>query len=52
VLALEGPAGLVKLSGLPADSKFADACHGCFSSRKLLIDQYPVWLGPRQVYGF
>ncbi|MFL7890667.1 MAG: radical SAM protein [Anaerolineales bacterium] len=52
VLALEGPAGLVKLSGLPADSKFADACHGCFSSRKLLIDQYPAWLGPRQVYGF
>jgi hypothetical protein len=52
VLAEEGPAGLVEQSGLPATSKFVDACHGCYSSRKMLIDQYPDSLGPRHVYGF
>lgn len=47
-----GPAGLVENSGLPAGTKIVDACHGCFSARKQLVDEYPDLLGPRLVYGF
>jgi hypothetical protein len=52
VLAEHGPSGLIEQSGVLAESTFADACHGCYSARKMLIDQYPDWLGPRHVYGF
>ena len=52
ILADQGPAGLIELSGLPPGKKIVDACHGCFASRKQLIDEYPGLLGPRHVYGF
>lgn len=45
-----GPAGLVEKSGFPQDTQFVDACHGCFASRKQLLDEYPDLLGPRLVY--
>jgi hypothetical protein len=47
-----GPAGLIEISRLPVSTKIVDPCHGCFSSRKQLIDQYPDVLGPRHVYGY
>jgi hypothetical protein len=52
VLAEFGPAGLIEQSGLPSDTKIVDACHGCYKSRKQLIDEYPDLLGPRHVYGY
>ena len=52
ILADHGPAGLIKKSGLPLGKKIVDACHGCFASRKQLIDEYPILLGPRHVYGY
>ena len=52
ILVEQGPAGLVEKARLPADTKIVDACHGCFLSRKQLIDEYPDSLGPRHVYGF
>lgn len=51
-LIAQGPAGLIERSSLPEDSKFFDACHGCFLARKQMIDSYPDELGPRLVYGF
>jgi len=47
-----GPARLIEISRLPKSTKIVDPCHGCFSSRKQLIDQYPDELGPRYVYGY
>ena len=52
VLVEQGPAGLVEKARLPANTKIVDACHGCFLSRKQLIDEYSDSLGPRHVYGF
>ena len=46
-----GPAGLIEELDLPPVSKIADTCHGCYITRKALIDKYPHILGPRQVYG-
>jgi hypothetical protein len=28
-----------------------DECHYCFEVRKALIDKFPEYLAPRQVYG-
>jgi hypothetical protein len=52
ILVEYGPAGLIDQSGLPSDTKIVDACHGCYKSRKQLIDEYPDLLGPRHVYGY
>jgi len=52
ILDEKGPAGLIEKPELPASTKVVDACHGCFYSRKQLIDKYPDSLGPRHVYGF
>lgn len=46
-----GPAKLMEAFQLPDKKKYADSCHGCYSLRSALIDEYPHILGPRQVYG-
>ncbi len=47
-----GPSGLTEKFKLTPKTHIVDACHSCYSSRKLLIDQYPDEIGPRQVYGY
>jgi hypothetical protein len=48
-----GPALLAERYGveLKLETGFVDACHVCFSVRRALIDKFPEYLGPRQVYG-
>lgn len=46
-----GPAGLAKRYKLRHDAEYVDACHLCYSLRRSLIDKFPQYIGPRQVYG-
>ncbi len=46
-----GPACLVDEHGLAADEKYVDECHLCYSARMILLQKYPEYLAPRQVYG-
>ena len=46
-----GPAFLAKENNIKHDEDYVDECHYCFSVRRQLIDHYPEYLSPRQVYG-
>ena len=46
-----GPAALVKAYNVPHDDAYVDACHLCYSARKALLEKFPEYLAPRQVYG-
>lgn len=46
-----GPAALAKEYEVDLDSGFVDECHYCFLVRRSLIDRFPQYLAPRQVYG-
>lgn len=46
-----GPAQLVREYGLEHEEAYIDECHLCFLMRKALIDRFPQYLAPRQVYG-
>ncbi len=46
-----GPRSLVKDYDVPHREAYADACHLCYESRRLLRDRYPAILAPDQVYG-
>jgi len=46
-----GPAALIEEYGVGRDEEYADACHCCYSVRRQLIDRFPEYLTPRQVYG-
>ncbi|MHA2156613.1 MAG: radical SAM protein [Candidatus Hodarchaeales archaeon] len=46
-----GPAGLAREYDLFQDESFIDHCHACFTARKALIDIFPEYIAPRQVYG-
>jgi hypothetical protein len=46
-----GPAELAKIYGLPEGENYVSDCHLCYLIRKKLIDQFPEYLCPRQVYG-
>ncbi len=50
-LASGGPALLVKEYNIPHDEGYVDACHLCFRARQALLDRFPQYLAPRQVYG-
>jgi MoaA/NifB/PqqE/SkfB family radical SAM enzyme len=45
-----GPFRLAKDNNIPTEGKYADACHFCFETRKLLRSQYPDTLKPDQMY--
>ena len=45
-----GPALLVKEYNIPHDDGYVDACHLCFRARQALLDRFPQYLAPRQVY--
>lgn len=46
-----GPAELVRSYDLDLRGEYVDECHLCFLARKALIDRFPEYLAPRQVYG-
>jgi len=46
-----GPAQLVKEYEVKHKDTYVDECHLCFLTRLALIDKFPKYLTPRQVYG-
>ncbi|MBN1685677.1 MAG: radical SAM protein [Spirochaetales bacterium] len=50
-LADGGPAQLVRQYNLEHEDEYVDECHLCFLARRALIDRFPDYLAPRQVYG-
>jgi len=46
-----GPARLVKEYKVEHEDGYVDECHLCYMARKSLIDKFPEWLAPKQVYG-
>ena len=46
-----GPHALAAAHGLVLPDGFVDECHYCYEVRKALIDRFPAYLVPRQVYG-
>lgn len=46
-----GPALLAKQYKVKHDDKYVDACHFCYLVRLALLDRFPQYLAPRQVYG-
>jgi len=45
-----GPAELVRQFGLEHATGYADACHLCYFSRRILREEYPDILTPEQMY--
>ncbi|MCK5548739.1 MAG: hypothetical protein KAI64_06970, partial [Thermoplasmata archaeon] len=50
-IAKGGPTLLAKELKVEHEDEYVDACHFCYALRKSLIDEYPQYLAPRQVYG-
>lgn len=46
-----GPVLLAKEYDVKHEEKYVDACHFCYLLRLSLIDKFPQYLAPRQVYG-
>lgn len=46
-----GPAELVREYEVEHDDEYVDECHFCYLVRKALIDRFPQYLAPRQIYG-
>lgn len=46
-----GPLELTKHYEVDHENSYVDACHFCFETRKRLIEIFPEYLAPKQVYG-
>jgi MoaA/NifB/PqqE/SkfB family radical SAM enzyme len=46
-----GPAQLVKNYNIEHEDTYVDECHLCFLSRLALLERFPQYIGPKQVYG-
>jgi hypothetical protein len=46
-----GPALLAREYEVEHEDEYVDACHFCYSVRKALIERFPQYLAPPQVYG-
>ena len=46
-----GPAELANRYGLEHEDSYVDECHFCYEMRIKLIDKFPEFLCPKQVYG-
>ena len=46
-----GPALLAGRYDVDCEKAYVDECHFCYSLRRALIDRFPEYLAPRQVYG-
>lgn len=51
-LANGGPAALAEKYHVAHEKNFIDECHFCYVVRQALLDRFPKFLAPRQVYGF
>ncbi len=47
-----GPALLAREYDVGHEDEYVDECHFCYTLRLALIDRFPQFLAPRQVYGF
>lgn len=46
-----GPALLARTYGIEPAEEYVDECHFCFLVRRKLVERFPEYLAPRQVYG-
>jgi hypothetical protein len=46
-----GPALLATECEVEHEDRYVDACHLCYDLRRTLLDRFPEYLAPRQVYG-
>jgi hypothetical protein len=46
-----GPAALARRYDVDHDDSYIDECHFCYLVRRALVDRFPEYLAPRQVYG-
>jgi len=46
-----GPALLAKRHSVQHEEEYVDECHFCYSLRLALLNRFPQYLAPRQVYG-
>jgi hypothetical protein len=46
-----GPARLALEHGISLPDSFVSECHCCYTIRKRLVDKFPEYLAPKQVYG-
>jgi len=46
-----GPAELAKELGVAPETGYIDECHFCYLARNAIIDKFPDYLSPKQVYG-
>jgi hypothetical protein len=46
-----GPALLAKQYNVDHEETYVDECHLCYHVRRALVDRFPEYLAPRQVYG-
>ncbi len=46
-----GPKLLAETYDVKLEGPIVDECHYCYLTRKALIDRFPEFLAPRQVYG-
>jgi MoaA/NifB/PqqE/SkfB family radical SAM enzyme len=47
-----GPAELARKYEVEHEEDYVDVCHFCFMIRKELINRFPEYLSPKEVYGF
>jgi hypothetical protein len=50
-IAKGGPAHLAKEYDVEHEDEYVDECHFCYLLRLAMIDRFPQYLAPRQVYG-
>ncbi|MDY6837248.1 MAG: hypothetical protein SWH78_04655 [Thermodesulfobacteriota bacterium] len=50
-LAIGGPALLARQYDVDHEAEYVDECHFCYLVRRALVDKFPEYLAPRQVYG-
>ncbi|MEE9572020.1 MAG: radical SAM protein [Candidatus Neomarinimicrobiota bacterium] len=50
-LSTSGPSKLAQIYDVKLDDKFIDECHYCYTIRRTLINRFPEYLSPPQVYG-
>lgn len=43
---------LVKKYSFKPEEGYVDACHLCYMCRRALLEKFPLYLGPKSVYGF
>ena len=46
-----GPFRLIEEHGIDLKDDYVDECHLCYVARLALLDKFPEYLAPRQVYG-